>query len=70
MMKDNNKAAGVSGRLAMRRAQRGFTLMELLVVLVILGLLMGLVGPRLFNALGGAKTKTACIQIKDMEQAT
>jgi len=68
MMKDNNKAAGVSGRLAMRRAQRGFTLMELLVVLVILGLLMGLVGPRLFNALGGAKTKTAGLQIKDLEQ--
>jgi len=67
-MKDNNKAAGVSGRLAMRRAQRGFTLMELLVVLVILGLLMGLVGPRLFNALGGAKTKTAGLQIKDLEQ--
>jgi general secretion pathway protein G len=54
-----------------RRAtgQSGFTLMELLVVLAILGLLMSLVGPRVLNQLGGAKTKTAAIQIKDLEQA-
>jgi general secretion pathway protein G len=49
--------------------QGGFTLMELLVVLAILGLLMGLVGPRVLNQLGGAKTDTAAIQIKDLEQA-
>jgi len=48
--------------------ERGFTLMELLVVLAILGLLMSLVGPRVLNQLGGAKTKTAGIQIKDLEQ--
>jgi general secretion pathway protein G len=46
----------------------GFTLMELLVVLAILGLLMSLVGPRVLNQLGGAKTKTAAIQIRDLEQ--
>ena len=51
------------------RGQRGFTLMELLVVLAILGLLMSLVGPQVLNQLGGAKTKTAGIQIKDLEQA-
>ena len=51
------------------RRQLGFTLMELLVVLAILGLLMSLVGPRVLNQLGGAKTKTAGIQIKDLEQA-
>lgn len=49
--------------------QRGFTLMELLVVLAILGLLMSLVGPRVLNQLGGAKTKTTGIQIKDLEQS-
>lgn len=47
----------------------GFTLMELLVVLAILGLLMSLVGPQVLNQLGGAKTKTALIQIRDLEQA-
>lgn len=52
-----------------RKRQGGFTLMELLVVLAILGLLMSLVGPRVLNQLGGAKTKTAGIQIRDLEQS-
>jgi general secretion pathway protein G len=34
-----------------------------------LGLLAGLVGPRVLNQLGGAKTKTAAVQIKELEQA-
>lgn len=42
----------------------GFTLVEMLVVLVIIGLLVGLVGPRVFNQLSDAKTKTAKIQIE------
>lgn len=49
---------------------KGFTLIELLVVLVILGLLAGVVGPNVLNQLGGAKTKTARVQIKDLEQAS
>ncbi len=44
----------------------GFTLVELLVVLAILGLLVGLVGPQVMKALGGSKTKTARIQIEDL----
>jgi len=52
-----------------KRRSRGFTLMELLVVLAILGLLVSLVGPQVLNQLGGAKTKTTKIQIRDLEQA-
>lgn len=52
-----------------KRRSAGFTLMELLVVLAILGLLMSLVAPQVLNQLGGAKTKTALIQIRDLEQA-
>jgi general secretion pathway protein G len=58
----------VTGTRRPLSGQSGFTLMELLVVLAILGLLMSLVGPRVLNQLGGAKTKTAAIQIKDLEQ--
>ncbi len=56
-------------RLARRLARTGFTLIELLVVLAILGLLAGVVGPRVLNQLEGAKSKTAAVQIKDLEQA-
>ena len=48
---------------------QGFTLVELLVVLAILGMLAALVGPQVLNQLGGAKSKTAAIQIADIEQA-
>ena len=45
------------------RAEEGFTLVELLVVLVILSLLAALVGPRVVGYLGQSKVKTARIQI-------
>ena len=47
----------------------GFTLIELLVVLVILGLLVGLVGPRLFGRVDTSKVQTAETQIKMLRGA-
>jgi len=52
-----------------RRSVQGLTLVELLVVLAILGMLAALVGPQVLNQLGGAKSKSATIQIRDLEQA-
>ncbi|MEM8492973.1 MAG: type II secretion system major pseudopilin GspG [Pseudomonadota bacterium] len=52
-----------------KRRGAGFTLVEILVVLAILGLLMGLVGPQVLKAFDDAKTNTALIQIRDLEQA-
>ena len=49
--------------------QDGFTMIELLVVLVILGLLAGLVGPRLFGQVDVAKVRTAETQIKMLKGA-
>ncbi len=47
----------------------GYTLTELLVVLVILGLLIGLIAPRFLGQIGKAKTKTARVQITNLSTA-
>ncbi|MGH7276946.1 MAG: type II secretion system major pseudopilin GspG [Candidatus Rokuibacteriota bacterium] len=46
------------------RDERGFTLIELLVVIIVLGLLVGLVGPRLFGRVGQSKQAAARAQIE------
>jgi len=46
------------------RGQRGFSLIALLVVIIILGLIAGLVGPRLFGRVGQSKQATAKAQIE------
>jgi general secretion pathway protein G len=50
-------------------AQRGFTLLELLVVMVIIGLLAGIVAPQYFAQLGKSNAKVARAQIESFGQA-
>ena len=42
----------------------GFTLIEMLVVMVLIAMLAGIVGPRLFQKVGSSKTKVAGAQIE------
>lgn len=49
--------------------RQGFTLLEMLVVLVIIGLLAGLVGPRLFSKVDSSKISAAETQIKMLKGA-
>jgi len=56
-------------RPSVRRGERGFTLVEILVVITIIGLIMGLVGPRVLNYLTESKAKAAKIQIESFSSA-
>jgi general secretion pathway protein G len=52
-----------------RKSEKGFSLIELIVVLVILGLLAAVVGPKVYDKLAKGKEQIARIQIKELEGA-
>jgi general secretion pathway protein G len=56
-------------RAVRRRGEDGYTLVEILVVITIIGLIVALVGPRVLNYLGESKVKTAKIQIQGFASA-
>ena len=49
--------------------EAGFTLVEMLVVITIIGLIMGLIGPRVLNYLSESKVKAARIQLQSFGSA-
>jgi general secretion pathway protein G len=57
------------GRRKSHAGQQGFTLIEMLVVITIIGLIMGLIGPRVLNYLSESKVKTAKIQLQSFASA-
>jgi general secretion pathway protein G len=52
-----------------RQGEQGFTLVEMLVVITIIGLIMGLIGPRVLNYLSESKVKAAKIQMQSFASA-
>ncbi|MBI5336018.1 MAG: type II secretion system major pseudopilin GspG [Burkholderiales bacterium] len=64
-----SRCAALPGPAARWSRARGFTLLELLVTLVIVGLLAGIVGPNVFKQMGKSEVKAARAQMDGLQKA-
>jgi general secretion pathway protein G len=76
MKKARDTMIDLSSKVPCRRKQRrrgqgqdGFTLVEMLVVITIIGMIMALVGPRVLNYLSESRVKAAKIQMQSFSSA-
>jgi general secretion pathway protein G len=69
MKQAQTQTVTIARRRSRGHDQRGFTLVEMLVVITIIGLIMALVGPRVLNYLSESKVKAAKIQIQSFSSA-
>ena len=63
------RVAAAIRRLPSEELKRGYTLIEMLVVLTIISMIVGLVGPRVLSYLGQSRVKTAKLQIESLSSA-
>lgn len=59
----------LTARQILTKSRPGYSMLEVLVVLLIMGLLVGLVAPRVISYVGSSRTKTAAIQIENLKAA-
>ena len=69
MVSGSGKVARLPRKRHRDTGQDGFTLVEMLVVITIIGMIMALVGPRVLNYLSESRTKAAKIQIQSLSSA-
>jgi general secretion pathway protein G len=69
MITTRPRSASSKGLGILRTGSAGYTLIEMLVVLTIISLILGLVGPRVLSYLGESRVKTAKLQIESFSSA-